>query len=121
MHLRCAALLVSFAAMLTLVGLALAQGDGPYGSIADLKLAKPEDGKDMAPLKPPAGAIVLSSLVWTALHLQYDRYFLGQVFTIGLLLGYLRYRFNSIWLTVIVHGLNNLAALAQTILLTGQG
>src|SRR6266704_320785 len=69
----------------------------------------------------PVGAIVLSSLVWTALHLQYDWFFFGEVFSIGLLLGYLRYRSGSIWLTVIVHGLNNLAALAQTILLTGQG
>jgi membrane protease YdiL (CAAX protease family) len=69
----------------------------------------------------PVGGIILSSLVWTALHLQYDWYFFGEVFSIGLLLGYLRYRFNSTWLTVIVHGLNNLAALAQTILLTGKG
>ncbi len=52
----------------------------------------------------PAGAIVLSSLVWTALHLQYDWYFFGEVFSIGLLLGYLRYRYQSTWLTVIVHG-----------------
>jgi uncharacterized protein len=64
------------------------------------------------------GAIVLSSLVWTGLHLQYDWYFLGEVFSIGLLLGYLRYRSNSIWLTIILHGLNNLAAVIQTILLT---
>ena len=69
----------------------------------------------------PVGAIVLSSLVWTALHLQYDWFFFGEVFSIGLLLGYLRYRFSSTWLTVIVHGLNNLAAVVQTILLTGQG
>jgi uncharacterized protein len=69
----------------------------------------------------PVGAILLSSLVWTALHLQYDWFFFGEVFSIGLLLGYLRYRFNSSWLTVIVHGLNNLAAVVQTILLTGQG
>src|SRR6476646_5450493 len=69
----------------------------------------------------PVGGIILSSLVWTALHLQYNWYFFGEVFSIGLLLGYLRYRFNSTWLTVIVHGLNNLAALAQTILLSGQG
>jgi CAAX amino terminal protease family. len=69
----------------------------------------------------PAGGIMLSSLVWTALHLQYDWFFFGEVFSIGLLLGYLRYRFNSTWLTVIVHGLNNLAAVAQTILLIGQG
>jgi CAAX protease family protein len=67
----------------------------------------------------PAGAILLSSLVWTALHLQYDWFFLGEVFSIGLLLGYLRYRFNSTWLTVFVHGLNNLAAVAQTVWLAG--
>ena len=48
----------------------------------------------------PAGAILLSSLVWTALHLQYDWFFFGEVFSIGLLLGYLRYRSNSTWLTV---------------------
>ena len=47
--------------------------------------------------------------MWTALHLQYDWFFLGEVFSIGLLLGYLRYRSNSIWLTVVLHGLNNLA------------
>jgi membrane protease YdiL (CAAX protease family) len=67
----------------------------------------------------PVGAIILSSVVWTALHLQYDWFFFGEVFSIGLLLGYLRYRSNSTWLTVIVHGLNNLAAVVQTILLAG--
>jgi membrane protease YdiL (CAAX protease family) len=67
----------------------------------------------------PVGAIILSSLVWTALHLQYDWFFFGEVFSIGLLLGYLRYRSNSTWLTVVVHGLNNLAAVVQTILLAG--
>jgi hypothetical protein len=63
----------------------------------------------------PLGAIVLSSLVWTAMHLQYDWFFLGEVFSIGLLLGYLRYRSNSLWLTIFIHGLNNLAATVQTI------
>jgi membrane protease YdiL (CAAX protease family) len=67
----------------------------------------------------PAGAILLSSLVWTAVHLQYDWFFFGEVFSIGLLLGYLRYRSHSTWLTVVVHGLNNLAAVAQSIWLTG--
>lgn len=67
----------------------------------------------------PAGAIILSSAVWTAMHLQYDWFFLGQVFAIGLLFGYLRYRSNSIWLTVILHGINNLAATVQTIWLAG--
>ncbi len=67
----------------------------------------------------PVGAILLSSAVWTMLHLQYDWFFLGEVFSIGLVLGYMRYCSRSIWLTVLLHGLNNLAALAQTLLLTG--
>jgi membrane protease YdiL (CAAX protease family) len=69
----------------------------------------------------PVGAIVLSSLAWTALHLQYDWFFFGEVFSIGLLLGYLRYRSNSTWLTVVVHGVNNLAATLQTIWITSNG
>jgi uncharacterized protein len=66
----------------------------------------------------PVGAIMLSSMVWTGLHLQYNWYFLGEVFSIGLLLGYVRYRSGSTWLTIVLHGLNNLAAVVQTILLT---
>ena len=67
-----------------------------------------------------AGAIFLSSLAWTSLHLQYDWFFFGEVFSIGLLLGYLRYRTNSTWLTIVLHGLNNLAATIQTFWLAGQ-
>ena len=61
------------------------------------------------------GAIILSSMVWTSLHLQYDWFFFAEVFSIGLLLGWLRYRSGSTWLTVVVHGLNNLAATLQSI------
>ncbi len=68
----------------------------------------------------PVGAILLSSLVWTLLHLQYDWFFLSEVFSIGLLFGYLRYRFDSTWLTIVLHGLNNLAATLQTLWLAGQ-
>jgi membrane protease YdiL (CAAX protease family) len=69
-------------------------------------------------LKVP-GAILLSSLVWTVMHLQYDWFFFGQVFSIGLLFGWLRYRYRSTWLTVIVHGLNNFAATLQSVWLAG--
>jgi membrane protease YdiL (CAAX protease family) len=68
----------------------------------------------------PAGAVILSSIVWTGLHLQYDWYFFGEVFSIGLWLGYLRYRSGSTRLTIVLHGLNNLGAVAQTIWLAGQ-
>ena len=67
------------------------------------------------------GAIILSSLAWTSLHLQYDWFFFGEIFSIGLLFGYLRYRTNSTWLTVVLHGLNNFAATVQTFWLAGSG
>jgi uncharacterized protein len=60
------------------------------------------------------GAIILSSLVWTVVHLQYDMYFLAEVFTIGLWFGYMRYRSNSLWLTIVLHALNNLTAVVLT-------
>jgi membrane protease YdiL (CAAX protease family) len=69
----------------------------------------------------PFGAIVLSSLVWTAMHAQYYDWFLfSEVLSIGLLLGYMRYRSNSTWLTIIMHGINNFAATLQSIWLAGQ-
>lgn len=60
------------------------------------------------------GAILLSSLVWTVVHLQYDFYFLAEVFTIGLWFGYMRYRANSLWLTIVLHALNNMTAVVLT-------
>jgi membrane protease YdiL (CAAX protease family) len=60
------------------------------------------------------GAIILSSLVWTVVHLQYDLYFLAEVFSIGLWFGYMRYRSNSLWLTIVLHALNNLTAVVLT-------
>lgn len=69
----------------------------------------------------PAGAIVLSSLVWTAMHAQYYDWFLfSEVMSIGLVLGIMRWRSNSTWLTIIMHGVNNFAATLQTIWLAGQ-
>jgi membrane protease YdiL (CAAX protease family) len=68
----------------------------------------------------PFGAIVLSSLVWTAMHAQYYDWFLfSEVLSIGLLLGYMRYRSNSTWLTIVMHGINNFAATLQSIWLAG--
>jgi membrane protease YdiL (CAAX protease family) len=68
----------------------------------------------------PGAAVVLSSLVWTAMHAQYYDWFLfSEVLSIGLLLGTMRYRSNSTWLTIIMHGINNLAATLQSIWLAG--
>jgi len=68
------------------------------------------------------GAIILSSLVWTGLHFQYGWFGLLNVLSLGLWFGYLRYRTHSIYLTMVLHGLNNLAATLQTMwLASGNG
>ncbi|RQH16108.1 type II CAAX endopeptidase family protein [Bradyrhizobium sp. RP6] len=61
-----------------------------------------------------SGAILLSSLIWTVVHLQYDIYFLAEVFAIGLWFGYMRYRSDSLWVTIVLHSLNNLTAVVLT-------
>ncbi len=62
----------------------------------------------------PIGAIVLSSALWAAMHQQYNWYYISQVFLLGLIFGYLRYRSDSTWLTVMMHGFWNLAVIAWT-------
>jgi len=64
----------------------------------------------------PLAAIVASSAVWAIIHLQYNWYFVGEVFCVGLIFGYLRYRSHSTWLAVAAHAFFNLAVMAQTAL-----
>jgi len=60
----------------------------------------------------PAGAIVLSSAAWSLAHTQYDLFYQAELFSVGLLLGYLRHRSGSTWLTITLHVANNVAAMA---------
>ena len=61
-----------------------------------------------------AGTTVLTSVAWAAMHVQYDWLQLGQIFLIGLLLGWLRWASGSTLLTILLHMLANLAATIQT-------
>ena len=56
------------------------------------------------------GSIILTSLIWTSIHLQYDLFLLIPIFLIGLLLGYLMQKYNSLYLVIIVHAVHNLQA-----------
>jgi len=67
----------------------------------------------------PAGAVVLSSLVWAYLHSQYNMFYMALIFTFGILLGTLRLRSGSTGLTVMLHALHNLIAVAQVAWLIG--
>lgn len=62
----------------------------------------------------PAGAIVLTSAGWAAMHMQYELFFIGHIFALGLLFGWLRWRSGSTTLTILLHALVNLTSLVQT-------
>ena len=63
------------------------------------------------------GAILLTSAVWSLLHIQYDWFIIGQIFCIGLVLGCFRRVSGSTLLTIVMHALMNLWGLIDTIAL----
>jgi uncharacterized protein len=59
-------------------------------------------------------AIVVISVLWMALHVQYDWTGFLQIFVIGLFLGWLRWRSGSLLLTFLLHALFNLEGMLET-------
>ena len=59
-------------------------------------------------------AIVVTSAVWAAIHVQYDLYGIVQVFCLGLLFGWVRARSGSTQLTIMMHAVCNIAATVET-------
>jgi membrane protease YdiL (CAAX protease family) len=60
-----------------------------------------------------AGAILLTALLWAVIHIQYDWYGVSNIFVIGLLLGYARWKTDSIVPPILMHGLMNLLTTIQ--------
>jgi membrane protease YdiL (CAAX protease family) len=69
----------------------------------------------------PWAAIILIAAMWALLHVQYDWFFVGQIFVMGVLLGWLRWWSGSTTLVILLHGLVNAAAMAQTYFWTSAG
>jgi len=61
-----------------------------------------------------ANGIALTSAAWAAMHVQYEFFFIVQIFILGMVFGWLRWRSGSTLLTLILHALINLSALVQT-------
>jgi uncharacterized protein len=59
-------------------------------------------------------AIVVISVLWAALHIQYDWAGVLQIFVIGLFLGWMRWRSGSTVLTFVLHALFNLEGSLET-------
>jgi membrane protease YdiL (CAAX protease family) len=58
--------------------------------------------------------IVLISLAWALLHIQYDWLGMAQIFTAGLILGWFRWASGSTTLTIVMHVLINAEAMLET-------
>ncbi len=54
-------------------------------------------------------AVILSSVSWTIIHI--NPYWAIQIFVTGVVLGFLAWRTNSVFPSIIVHGLNNFLSL----------
>jgi uncharacterized protein len=61
-------------------------------------------------------AIVVISVLWAALHVQYDAIGIAQIFVVGLFLGWLRWRSGSTLLTFFLHALFNAEGTLETAL-----
>jgi membrane protease YdiL (CAAX protease family) len=61
--------------------------------------------------------IVLTALLWALTHVQYDWYVTGQVFALGLLLGWMRWATSSTLLTILLHGLINFEGMLETLVM----
>jgi membrane protease YdiL (CAAX protease family) len=62
-------------------------------------------------------AIVVISILWAILHIQYDWTGVLQIFVVGLILGWIRWRSNSLVLTFLLHALFNLEGTLETLAL----
>ena len=62
------------------------------------------------------GAILITSLLWTVIHQQYDLWQLMWIFTAGILLGIARVKTGSLLLCILLHGLMNLIATMEAII-----
>lgn len=58
----------------------------------------------------PIGALLITSLTWSMLHIQYDFLIISTIFAGGLLLGWARLKTNSIYIPIVMHALQNLLA-----------
>ena len=61
-------------------------------------------------------ALLLSSMLFTVLHVQYNWYELAQIFVLGMVLGWARMRTQSLFTPIVMHAANNAMATAMVFL-----
>jgi len=67
------------------------------------------------------GAIVLTSLMWAVIHVQYGLFDLSYIFILGLILGVARHQTGSVLTPYMMHALNNILSIVLAMSYTGMG
>jgi uncharacterized protein len=62
------------------------------------------------------GAVIISSITWAAIHIQYDLYGMGTILVLGFILGTARIKSGSIILTMLLHSFTNLVATTEVVI-----
>jgi hypothetical protein len=62
------------------------------------------------------GTILLASLLWSLLHVQYDAYDISWIFGTGIVLGYVRHKTGSLWSPLLMHAFMNLVATIEVVI-----
>jgi uncharacterized protein len=65
----------------------------------------------------PYTAIILSSLSWAGIHLQYDAYGIALIVVMGFYLGEVRRRTESLPLTILLHAIANIVATTEMVVM----
>ena len=69
--------------------------------------------RGLEPAIGPGPTIVVTAAVWAVVHLQYNWFYLAEIFLLGIVFAWLRHRSGSTILTILLHGgLNFLAVLS---------
>lgn len=62
----------------------------------------------------PARTIILTAVMWSLLHVQYDIFGMATILVMGIFLGIVRLKTGSLWSTLLIHSFWNLVAVVET-------
>ena len=62
------------------------------------------------------GAVLLTSVLWAALHMQYVYFGIVMILAVGIFLGYCRLKTGSLWLCIWLHAFMNLVATVELLI-----
>ena len=60
------------------------------------------------------GAVLVTSIAWAAIHVQYEIFYIVMIGTFGVLLGVAKIKTRSLYIPIVMHSFNNLLAMAVT-------